>query len=289
MKKGVSYYRKVFEWNRQYKLAEHDVTIETENGILSCSNKDWLIGKHLFVHRNYEIEFIKHAIEFLQSEDLLKKGANNTIVDVGANIGMICIALLLKGYFKYAAAFEPTPENFRRLEKNVRQNGLEDKIRCFNLALSSENRILEFELAEGNSGDNRVKLSDEQGKMDERRRKTIQVEAQKFDSVLSEHQSLENSEIDLLWLDIQGHEGHFFQGAGDFLSRRKIPCISEFWGYGIKRAGMSEKEYCRIVGETYTKFYHYDEGNFRLRDISKVADLFEANENPRRIASVIFV
>jgi FkbM family methyltransferase len=289
MAKGFSYYRKVFEWNRIHKLPEHDVTIETENGLLSCSNKDWLIGKHLFIRRNYEIGFIKKSIEFLQNENLLNKGVNRTVVDVGANIGMIGIAMVKSGFFRQAAAFEPSPNNFRLLKKNVEQNNLGEKILCFNYALSSENKLLELELAIGNSGDNRVKTSSEKGKMKEQKREIVQVEARKFDTVLTENQNLKAAEIDMLWLDIQGHEGHFFRGAKDFFSRRKVPCISEFWGYGIKRSGMAQEEYCRVICDTFSRFYHYEDGIFRLNDISKIKDLFKAKENPRHITSVIFV
>jgi len=289
MFKRLSNYRKILQWKRIHKLPEHDVTFETANGILSCSNKDWLIGKHLFIQRNYEFDFIKNSVEFLQGEGLLKKGASDTVVDVGANIGMIGIALVKNGFFKQAVSFEPSPDNFRLLRKNVEQNDLNEKIRCFNYALSSENKTLELELAEGNSGDNRVKLSDEKGKMNERQRKIVRVEARKFDTILSENPQPETGEIDMLWLDIQGHEGHFFQGAKDFFSRRKIPCVSEFWGYGIKRSGITQDEYCRIVGATFTEFYHYEKDGFRRVEISKIKDLFEPDENPRRIASVIFV
>lgn len=289
MVKGFSYYRKVLQWKQKHKLPEHDITIETANGLLSCSNKDWLIGKHLFVNRNYEIEFIENAVRFLRSEGLLSKSKGNTAVDAGANIGMICIALLKKGYFKKALAFEPSPNSFRLLQKNVGQNNLEEKIRCFNYALSSENKLMKLELANGNSGDNRVKFSDEKGKMNEDARKTVEIETRTFDAILSEQQDLKANEIDLLWLDIQGHEGHFFKGAKEFFSRRKIPCVSEFWGYGIKRAGMTEEEYCRIAEQTFTKFYHYSDGRFQPREISEIKNLFEKVENPRRIASVIFV
>jgi FkbM family methyltransferase len=289
MRKGISYYRKVLQWKQKHKLPEQDITIETENGLLSVSNKDWLIGKHLFVHRNYEIDFIEKAIGFLQSEGLLKEGVNNIVVDVGANIGMICIALVKKGFFRKALAFEPSPNTFRLLQKNVSQNAFEEKIRCFNYALSSENTRMKLELAIGNSGDNRIKFSDESGKMKEQRREEVEVQTRTFDSIFLEYHSLEAGNIDLLWLDIQGHEGHFLKGASEFFSRRKIPCISEFWGYGIKRAGMTEEEYCRVAGQIFTKFYLWDKAGFQPKKITDLKDLFEKNENPRNIYSVIFI
>ncbi len=82
------------------------------------------------------------------------------MLDVGANIGMICIALMLQNYFKRAIAFEPDPKNFRLLVKNVAQNGLENRIDCFPYALSSAAGEAELELSPHNSGDNHLHYSE---------------------------------------------------------------------------------------------------------------------------------
>lgn len=289
MTKGLAHYRKVLAWTLKHYRAEHDVTIETANGLLSVSNKDWLMGKHLFVQREFEIGFIENSIEFLRSEGWLREEINNTVLDIGANLGMIGIALVEKGFFEKAIAFEPSPNSFRLLEKNVRQNSFGEKIKCFNIALSSENTTLEFEIAADNSGDNRVKLTSENGKRREQKRDTIEIEAKTFDRFLVDHLEIDESTIDLIWLDIQGHEGHFFKGAENFLKQRKMPCVSEFWGYGIKRAGMTRNEYCAILETVFTHFYHYNGKDFELREVAEIKNLFEADENPRRIESVIFV
>ncbi|MGI8466940.1 MAG: FkbM family methyltransferase [Pyrinomonadaceae bacterium] len=289
MAKSLLHYRKVLAWTLKHYRTEHDVTIETENGLLSVSSKDWLMGKHLFVKREFEIEFIENSIRFLRKEGWLKNEIGNTVLDIGANLGMIGIALVGKDFFEKAWAFEPSPKSFRLLEKNVAQNNLADKIKYFNLALSSENAALEFEIAADNSGDNRIKLTGEKGRRGEQKRKTIEVAAVSFDNFLDNHPEIEKDAIDLIWLDIQGHEGHFFKGAKNFLKARKIPCVSEFWSYGIGRAGMTRNEYCAILKTVFTHFYHYDKGVFKMREIDEIKNLFEADENPRRIESVIFV
>ncbi|MGI9036137.1 MAG: FkbM family methyltransferase [Pyrinomonadaceae bacterium] len=289
MARNLTYYGKVLAWTLKHYRAAHDVTIETENGLLSVSNKDWLMGKQLFVHREFEVEFIENSIGFLRQEDWLKKEINRTVLDVGANLGMIGIALVKKEFFDEVLAFEPSPDSFRLLKKNIRQNNLTDKIKCYNVALSSENTEFEFEIAADNSGDNRIKLTNENGKRGEQNREIIKVAAVAFDNFLDGHSEIKKDAIDLIWLDIQGHEGHFFKGAENFLKARSIPCISEFWGYGIKRAGMTQSEYCAILKKTFTHFYHYDKGKFEMREIDEIASLFERDENPRRIESVIFV
>ena len=287
--KSLVHYGKVLAWSLKHYRRKHDVVIETANGLLSVSNKDWLIGKHLFVRREFEIEFIENSIRFLQSKGWLKPGINETVLDVGANLGMICIAMLGKGFFSNALAFEPAPDSFRLLKKNVSQNNLAEKIKCFNLALSSRNTTFEFEIAADNSGDNRVRMTNEKGKRSEQQRRAIEVVAQTFDDFLKNNRAIEAHKINLIWLDIQGHEGHFFEGAQNFLKRYKTPCVAEFWSYGIGRAKMKRDEYCAIVEKTFTHFYQYQSGDFEAREIGEIRNLFDADENPRRVENIILV
>lgn len=286
MAKSLAYYWKALNWALHHYRPEHDVTIETANGLLSVSSKDWLIGKHLFVRGDYELDFIRDAIKFLKSENHLPHA--RTVCDIGANLGMISVALLREGFFEKALAFEPAPRNFRLLRKNAAQNGLGEKMQTFQLALSSENKDLEFELAADNSGDSRVRKTAKAGEMNEHLRETVVVEAKTFDAFLRENR-IDPAEIDLLWIDIQGHEGHFFQGAREFFQARKIPVVNEFWGYGIDRSGMSREEYCRTLANTFSKFYLLTGGEFQLQSIAEIEKLFELSKRPREIANIILV
>lgn len=286
MAKSPAYFWKLLQWTLHHYRAEHDVTIETANGLLSVSNKDWLIGKHLFLRRDYELDFIHDSIKFLKAEKLLPK--TETVCDIGANLGMISIALLRERLFEKALAFEPAPGNFRLLEKNAVQNGLVEMLECFQLALSSENGAMEFEIAADNSGDSRVRKTSDSGAMNEQFRQTVAVKAKTFDSFLLE-ENFDSGEIDLLWIDIQGHEGHFFKGAREFFRTRKVPVVNEFWGYGINRSGMSREEYCRIISETFSNFYIFTDGAFRLQSIAEIEGLFELFKKPREIANIILV
>ncbi|MDQ3798375.1 MAG: FkbM family methyltransferase [Acidobacteriota bacterium] len=290
MRRDFDYYWNLLRWTlHHYRPDEHDVTIETANGLLSCSSRDWLIGKHLFVRRNYELDFIRTSIGFLEDEGFLKAGKNRTVIDIGANLGMICIALLRENFFEKAIAFEPSPRNFRLLEKNVRQNDLSDKIECFSLALSSENKKIEFEIDETNSGDSRVRKTAGDGEMKEHKRRIVPVEAKTFDAFLRENNRIEPGEIDLFWIDIQGHEGHFFKGAREFFQKHKIPVINEFWGYGILRSGITREEYCGVVRETFRRFYYWTENEFQVKSTTEIESLFDRHGKPREIASIILV
>ena len=287
--RGPSHYTRLLRWALHHYLPEHDVTVDTANGRLSVSSKDWLMGKLLFVQRNYETEFIEATIGFLREQGYLKPGKNSTVVDIGANLGMIGVALARGEYFEKVLAFEPGPRNFRLLEKNVEQNGLESRVECFHAALSSADGTIEFEIDARNSGDSRVRQTEKMGELDEHLRDTVIVPAEKFDSFVARRYAGDASDIDMFWIDIQGHEGHFFSGAREFFSGRHVPVVNEFWGYGIARSGMSREEYCATVRDLFSKFYLFTGNGYEERAIGEIDTLFDKFRKPREIASFILV
>lgn len=68
-------------------------------------------------------------------------GKGQTVIDVGAQYGDYTI-LCNKIYGSKVYAFEPLPQNFREIKKNLRLNGLQnsDSIKIFNVALADKNR-----------------------------------------------------------------------------------------------------------------------------------------------------
>jgi FkbM family methyltransferase len=276
------------KWKLIHRLARREVTIKTANGLLTCDSKDWLIGKYLYVYRRYETEIIRATLELLTREGYLNSVENNLVLDVGANIGIICIALVKENHFKRAIAFEPGPNNFRLLVKNVKQNGLADRIDCFPYALSSAMGEAELELSSHNSGDNRLREIQGENAFDEDKRETVKVPVTTLDQVCVEHPDLFREKVSLIWLDIQGHEGYFFQGARQLL-RQRIPVASEFWPYGIKRAGMLASDYCRIVTDTFTHFYHFHHGEYERMSITRINELFDIYKTPREFGQVILI
>ena len=105
------------------KLPEMDLTRNTYHGKMSFSNKDQVIAYNLFHYGAFEYNKIVGTIEILRAIGLLKE-KNGILLDVGANIGTVCIPMVTKGFFVRAVAFEPDRTNFRLLQKNISQNDL---------------------------------------------------------------------------------------------------------------------------------------------------------------------
>lgn len=275
-------------WWLIYLGPRRDVTVATFNGLLSFDSKDWLIGKYLYVNRTYEAREIQSVMTLLRQGGYLKEKEPSGVLDVGANIGMTCIALLKHGYFQRAIAFEPTPNSYRLLMQNLRQNGLSDRVIHFPWALSSAEGEVEIELSADNSGDNRVRQTASPGAFREERRQAVIVTAKMLDQLWASEPALSGERISLVWVDIQGHEGHFFLGAQDVL-REGIPVVTEFWPYGVSRSGISRHQFCRIVSELFTHFYIFVGENFEKHAISEIDGLFDVYSAPREMCQLVLV
>ena len=90
---------------------------------------------------------IKHAL----------RSGSGTYVDVGANIGLPVLPIAAETN-AVCIAFEPEPESYRYLRKDLITNGLDKKVTTHNVALFSEEAIVEFELSERNKGDHRIRF-----------------------------------------------------------------------------------------------------------------------------------
>jgi FkbM family methyltransferase len=266
-------------------LPPREITLKTWNGILTVNTRDRVLGKELFSKRNYEWNTILTVIETLKSHSLLK---GSCMLDVGANIGMISIACVGNGFFEKAIAIEPEPYNFQLLQRNVKQNNLASKIECHHLALSSQNGVLDLEIAKDNFGDHRLRpvQNSAPGFYHEEKRKTRPVNVMKLDDLLSNSDQRES--IGLIWVDIQGHEGHLFAGAKDTI-KKKIPLVCEFWPYAMNRAGISKDQFLELATELFTGYFHILSGQPEWAPIDTLHHLFVEYRQPREMGTVLFV
>ena len=176
-------------------------------------------------------------------------GGQSIMLDIGANIGTIGLTALAQGDVAEVWAFEPEPHNYSLLMSNIWLNGLNESVKSFNVALTDigDGSELEFELSAINFGDHRVRKTEQSGKYGEEMRKVIRVKSARLDEFCAEL----NYDRAIIWMDTQGYEGYVLKGSTELINR-KIPIVTEFWPYGLKRSGCFDKFIDAIVSGPYT-------------------------------------
>jgi FkbM family methyltransferase len=282
-------------WRINSHLADR-VNVSTPQGKFTVYTADCSIGWQLFVNREFESDWVATVLEFLRSSGRLPAKGKGTIIDIGANLGMISIGMLLQNEFAQAIAIEADPRNFSLLEHNVRQNNLDPKkFRCVHRAASNTKGELEFELSQHNFGDHRVRLKTEpqgpRGRVDrfeESSRNTIRVPAEPLDQILSDLNSDATNDISLVWIDTQGHEGFVFQGAKNLLTR-DIPVVCEIWPYGLTRSGMSHEQFFQIAREFWTSYWvQPKDSKLQRYDTAMLPQLFKELGDSGEFVNAIF-
>jgi FkbM family methyltransferase len=219
---------------------------------------DDAIAAQLFHNRQYEYDSSLRAIRFLKTMGFVPR-ENLFMLDIGANIGIIGIGLLLANEIQNVVAIEPEPRNFALLLKNVQQNGLSERVHCLQMAVGDRATILTMELSPTIPGDHRIRSTpseDAPERFNESSRRTVQVKSLPLGEILElpEIRDAWMERLSLLWIDVQGYEGYVFAGGKDVLSAG-VPAVSEIWPYGILRAGMSLEEFASIVRGIWSDYW----------------------------------
>ena len=228
-------------------------SVSNERFIVSSGDK--VIGRSVFVNGEYDFDKVQKALAILGASR-----QNSLIVDVGANIGTICIPAVKRGLFEKAIAIEPEPYNFGILVSNININNIADKITTYNLALGGrDSKELLFELSGENYGDHRIKAPVGDGIYNEDSRNCIKVKADTFDNIVGDIDPART----LIWMDTQGYEGYILSGAAMAL-KRQTPLVIEFWPYGMARSGSYLLLKELILSAGYKSFYNLDAGAFAI-------------------------
>jgi hypothetical protein len=110
----------------------------------------------------------------------------------------------------------------------------------------------------------------------------------RLDDLFSANPDDRNS-IGLAWVDIQGHEGHFFKGARQTISK-KIPVVCEFWPYAMERAGTSKEEFMELAREMFSGYFCITADRLpEWSAIDHLSRLFDIYRLPREMGTVLFV
>jgi methyltransferase, FkbM family len=148
-------------------------------------------------------------------------------VDAGANIGIYTRFLsLCVGPTGCVHSFEPSPENFRRLQAATRKL---PNVRLSQAAVGECSRRSRLYISDKLNVDHRAYVPEGES------RHTVPIEMIAIDDYFKP-----GERVDLIKMDIQGYELHALRGANRILADNPgIKLLCEFWPYGLKQAGAS--------------------------------------------------
>ena len=154
---------------------------------------------------------------------ILSKGA--VVVDAGANIGIYSRFLSrCVGQTGLVHSFEPSPENFRRLQRATRKLA---NVRLSQAALGEASGRSKLYVSDKLNVDHRTYAT--QGHS----RRVLPIDIIALDDYFKPGQR-----VDLIKMDIQGYELHALRGADRVLADNPdAKLLLEFWPYGLKQAG----------------------------------------------------
>ena len=127
-------------------------------------------------------------------------------------------------------SYEPEPQNFELLKKNVSLNDFSSNVKLYNKAVSNFNGNSKLGLAEHTTGQHKLgtnRFGNE----------TINVEVIK----------LELDKIDFAKIDVEGGELHVLQGMKTLPNKMLV----EFCSINLKESGSNHKDFFRFI-EKYT-------------------------------------
>lgn len=241
-----SYLARYAFWTMLQYLPERMVTLETRHGRMSFWSRDQVIGRLLCINRAFCIVDIDRVSALVARER--PRDRKGVLIDVGANIGTVCVPLQARRAFARTLAFEPEPRNFALLQRNLEQNGVASLVQAFPLALSNTDGDAALWRSSFNYGDHRLtanQLTVDHGS-------SITVSVRTLDRVLNE-QGIDPDDVGLLWIDTQGLEFHILQGAQS-LTGIGTPLLIEYWPEVLAAAGTDPEALLALLRAHYARF-----------------------------------
>lgn len=220
----------------------------TKTFVLSRCKSSFVVfdGRSMTVPENEYLQNVVLTHDRLQEKlvkDVIKKG--DIVLDLGANIGYwTCLFAELVGNSGKVFSFEPEPNNFKLLKKNVEMNGYK------NVTLEQK--------AVANKTDKTLLYLTDNGTMDHRiyqpnqERESIEVEVVKLDDYFK---NLDVS-IDFIKSNIQGADFAAIEGMPQLFKKSKnLKMIVEFAPHMAKGFGSDPEEFIEYLSNMGFKFY----------------------------------
>ena len=193
--------------------------------------------------------------------ELLKKHIKpgDTVLDIGANIGFYATILSdIVGEKGKIHCFEPDTTNFNHLKKTT----------------SSYKNIIINNKAVGPKTEKIKIYTSKELNVDHRTYKPEEYDAEIEIDAVSIDDYIKGAKVDFIKMDIQGFEMEAMKGMKETLKNNpKVKMISEFWPYGLRKAGSSVTEYFNLLTNLNFKIEILKENKLETLNLETVLKL----------------
>jgi len=235
-------YKKTFDFAVNYNLGRYAMVRGTHRLLKSKLKSDFveIDGNKMFLDPNDSLR-VSYFGSFEPFEtEIVKKliKIGNNVLDIGANIGYFSLIFAkLVGNNGRVYAFEPEPENFRILKKNLEINHYNNTM-AIQKAISDKNHTIKLFLGENTSTHSIYQSSETSAFID--------IESIKLD----DFSDIQNKRIDFIKIDIEGAEIDAFKGMKNVLQKNsQVTILSELNLYLLNKFNKKPREYVEILND----------------------------------------
>ena len=207
--------RRALFWQQAGRYASAITAKDRFGNVVTLNTADAWVSRMTFLDGSFDPENVDNLVTVLRDRGFVPE----QIVDVGANIGTSTLELLSSFPGATAVSIEPDPDNYRLLCQNVIANGLEDRVRTIEAAVGDTTGTVPLSVHPDHPGGHEIGGSSAL---------TIEVPIHRLADLVNADRPT------LLWIDVQGYEGHVLRGAGALLGS---PALVEFTPHRLRDTG----------------------------------------------------
>jgi FkbM family methyltransferase len=211
--------------------------VKTRHGFKMNVNLGDFIGRHIFLHGEYEDYVTRVFYKLLQPGDV--------VLDVGANIGYFTLlSASIVGKSGRVISFEASPQIFTYLSSNLSLNESEN-VESFCAAVGDKNGQVEFFEAD----DSHLGLSSLRH-LDNNNSKRIMIDMIELNCFAENF-----PKVQLVKVDVEGGEMRVFQGMQKILERDNPFLVFEVTDVMLKELGSSKNELLNWLSDRSYKIF----------------------------------
>lgn len=208
------------------------------------SNQTLIEGHKIFLDKEDCMQLsIRQSYDPVETE-LVKKEIKegSAVIDIGANMGYYTLLFAkLVGKKGKVYSFEPEPNNFALLKKNISINNYHN-VNIQQKAVSNTNKKINLYLSKKSTGQHTIapsRFCD----------KKIQVKSIRLDDDI-------NEKIDFVKIDVEGAEYHVLSGMKNILKNQKIKLLLEFQTKNLQEHSTAPDDFFNFLeAEKFKIFY----------------------------------